>query len=104
MYDLGLPLFNATESKRLRDLGKQIAASFPADNWLAKAQATAQLIAATNGECTIDDVLKVCPRPDHISPNATGSVFSGKKWKIVGRTNTTKISGHSREIRIWALK
>lgn len=97
-------LFDAATSRRLKEQGMSIAASHPNDSWLSQAQATAHLLAATNGECTIDDVLRICPRPSNISPNATGSVFAGKKWKVIGHTNTTKISGHAREIKIWALK
>ena len=97
-------LFNAAESKRLKEQGMAISASYPNDTWLLKAQATAQLLAAKFGETDSDEVQKICPRPDSVHPNATGSIFSGNKWMCVGRKKTAKVSGHAREIKIWALR
>lgn len=99
-----MDLFNAAESRRLKDKGMEIVASYPNDEWLSKARSVAEMLAAKFGETDSDEVQKLCPRPAEIHPNTTGCIFSGKKWKCVGHKHTEKTTGHSREIRIWSLK
>lgn len=82
---------------------QQSAFSFGAADWIEKARATALYLAASDGEVTIDRVLQFTPRPDWVSVNATGSVFRDKRFKCVGFTKTSKVSGHARIIKIWAL-
>lgn len=102
--NLGLPLFNAAESRRQRDRGMAIAASYPNDEWLAKARSVAELLAAKYGEVTSDQVLAVCPRPMDVRPNVTGSIFKGKQWKCIGFINSAQVSRHAGAIRRWVLK
>lgn len=100
-----MDLFNAAESRLAKEIGMDRAAYCHNNyDWVHQAREVARMLAAKNGSITINDVLKICPRPEHVSPNATGSIFSGKEWSIVGRTKTDKVSGHNREIKIWALK
>ena len=96
-------LFDAATSRQLRDQGLAITASYPNDDWLAKAKHVAEQLAAQNGEVTSDDVLRKCPRPESVNPNTTGNIFKGKKWKCVGFTNSEKISRHAGIIRRWIL-
>lgn len=98
---LGLPLFNAAASRKLKERGLDIAESFPADYWVQRARAVAELLAAKNGSVTSDDVLRVCPRPADVPPNATGSLFRGKKWKCIGTQQSEQVSRHAGIIRIW---
>lgn len=102
--DLSLPLFNSAESKRQRDRGIAVAASYPADEWVARARQVAELLAAKNGETDIDSVLAVCPRPKNISHQANGSIFKGGRFVCVGITQSTQVSRHAGLIRRWALK
>lgn len=96
--------YDLIESLRLRDDGITAASfGYGASEWLDKARATARYLAISDGECTIDDVLKLCPRPPYVAPNATGSVFKGKGWIKLGGVPTAKITGHGREIKRWAL-
>lgn len=98
-------LFNSTASRSARDAGmEQAAFSFDAQNWLTEVRAVARMLIAKNGEVTIDDVLRICPRPPWISPNATGSVFKGGEFVACGYTQTAKVSSHARAVRIWRLK
>lgn len=98
------PLLNYIESTRLKEQGMQAAAySYGANEWLERARAVAEMLAATQGDCSIDDVLKACPRPEGVSPGATGSVFKGKKFRRVGYTTTRQVKGHARAISLWSL-
>lgn len=36
--------------------------------------------------------------------NAAGSLFKGSEWECVGRKNSTRVSNHRREIRVWRLR
>lgn len=95
-------IFDYMQSQKLRDIGvsKVEANSF---DWVQQARATALMLAAKNGETSSDDVLRICPKPDHIHPNAVGSVFRDKRFRCVGRMPTQRVSGHAREIKIWSL-
>ena len=104
MSTAGLGLFDAAKSRELRDTGKEVAAhSYGADEWLTKARLAAERIATDRREVTIDDVLRICPRPSHISANATGSVFKGKKWKCIGFAQSEQVQRHASVIRRWVV-
>lgn len=78
--------------------------SYGSQEWLLEARKVAEILAAKYGETNSDAVLRICPKPLGVSPNAIGSLFKGKQWVCVGRMQTSKVSGHGREIRRWALK
>ena len=97
-------LFSLPEGLRQRDIGMEAAAhSYGAQKWLVKARAVAKMLAMTNGETNACEVLRQCPRPASVSPNATGSIFKGKAWRCVGHIKTEKVSGHGRTIKTWTL-
>lgn len=97
-----LPIFDYIEAQKLRDQGMQIAASYPCDDWVAKARSVAEHIAATEGECTIEMVYKKIGLPP--KPNAAGSVFKGKKFRCIGMDEATRTTRHCGMIRRWALR
>lgn len=102
---MDLPLFqsaNHAEAGRvLRDAGMSIAAS-NCNDWLQQARQIALMLAAKHGEVTIDQVKKIAGEPDR--PNAAGSVFKDKRFRFTGRyTQTTRLSGHARDVKIWEL-
>ena len=101
--NLSLPLFNAAEGRRQRDLGMAISASYPGDAWVLQARTIGEIIAAKQGSVTIDQILMVCPRPKDVSPNATGSIFRGKRWKCIGFAQSSQVQRHAGLIRRWAL-
>jgi len=101
---IGLPLFNSAESRRLKERGQDIIESYPNDRWVTQARSVAEMLAVRNGEVTIDEVLKHCPRPADVHPNACGSIFRGKKWRQVGVKQSEQVSRHAGIIRIWALR
>lgn len=97
--------FDLIESLRLKDCG--ITASengYGAYDWVLAARGAAFYLAAADGSVTINDVLRFCPKPPHVSSNAIGSVMRDKRFKCIGYQPTSKISGHGRIIKIWALK
>lgn len=95
-------LFDAAKAKQLRDAGIEAAAySYGASEWLVAAQRVAKDLATSYGDVDIDQVLKWCPRPLHVSPNATGAVFRKKNWKCVGYVQSTQTSRRLGIIRKW---
>lgn len=36
-----------------------------------------------------------------IHPNAWGSIFRGKDWKMIGREPSSVVSNHAREVKVW---
>lgn len=97
-------LFDAAKSAQLRDFGIEAAANgYGADEWIQKARAVALMIAARNGETDIEAVLKLCPRPDWVSPNATGAVMRTKQLKLIGYKRAEKVTSHSRRIGNYVL-
>lgn len=99
-----LPILNYIESARLRDHGMLAAANgYGAGDWLCRAREVAIYQAGNYGETTIDDVLRVCPRPASVSPAATGSVFKDKRFKCVGITESAQVQRHAGIIRRWSI-
>lgn len=100
--DMQTSIFDYLEGTRRRDAG---VAQVEANNsdWVQQARNTALMLAAQNGEVTSDEVQKLCPRPAHIHPNATGSIFKDKRFRFIGHTPTKRIDGHARTIKIWGI-
>lgn len=75
-----------------------------AGEWMGWIRREAILIAARNGTVTSSDLREVANRHDRQPhhPNAWGSVFRGKGWKLVGYEKSTVPSAHARRIAIWA--
>lgn len=97
-------LFSLSEGLRQRDIGMESSAySYNAQEWLEKAREVAKMLAMKNGETNACDVLRQCPRPASVNPNATGSIFKGKAWRCIGHVKTEKISARGREIKRWML-
>jgi hypothetical protein len=94
------PLLDYIEGQKLRDLG---IAAVTANNydWITKAKGVARYLAISDGQVTIEDVLKLCPKPDHVHPNSLGAVMRDKALKIVGYKQSGKSSAHYRRIGIY---
>ena len=71
--------------------------------WVQRAREIGLRLAAHNGEVTIEDVLKIIPRPEHVHPNAVGCVLRHKRLKLIGYTSASKASSHARKIGIYSL-
>jgi hypothetical protein len=103
-----LLLFNATEGRRQKQEGMDLAAANRSD-LLDYLRELAEQIAreSLHGTCSIDDVFRrVIPqgfRPEMLG-NAAGSLFKYDKWEMMGRKNSKRISNHAREIKVWRLK
>jgi hypothetical protein len=98
-------IFDYLESVRLRDLGINSAANgYNASEWVSKARTVALHLAATRGEVSIEDVLRVTPRPPEVSVNATGAVMRHKRLILSGYTQSAKTSSHARRIGLYRLK
>lgn len=72
--------------------------------WVLNARSVAMKLLKKRHSITIIDVLKECPRPSFIHPNATGSIFNRKDFVPVGYTLSTSPIAHKRVIRKWALR
>lgn len=98
-------LFSLAEARAQRDQGMtQAAYGYGAADWLESARAAAKQIAMRQGTVSADDVLEACPRPPHVHPNATGSIFKGNPFEIVAYRTSRKTSAHARRIAVYQLK
>ena len=98
---LDLPLFNAAESRAARDHGMALSVMYSNDGWLERARSVAELICATEGECTIENIYKRIGMPE--KRNLAGSVFKGKRFRCIGIDEATRVERHSGVIRRWVL-
>lgn len=97
-------LFSLAHARQLRDEGMERASRSPdSASWLWEARQAAWIYAAKHGAVSADDVLKIVPRPEWVSVNATGSLFKDKRFKLVGYKQSTKTSAHARRIGIYEL-
>lgn len=81
-----MSLFDYEESVRLRDIGIEIASSYPNDEWVAKAKSTAFMHAAKYGEVSADDIHQyIADNKLGQMPNkgAMGAVFRDKHLKFI---------------------
>lgn len=73
--------------------------------WLENARAAAVKLAKEKPSITIEDVLKVCERPQYVHRNTTGLVFANNKnFKHVGWAPSTRPEMNGRYVRRWMLK
>lgn len=97
-------LFSAATARQRRDAGMDLAAGREnAQAWLLKARDCAYVMAVMGREVSADDVLSWCPRPSDVHPNATGSIFRDKRFKLIGYRTSKKVSAHARRIGIYEL-
>lgn len=72
--------------------------------FLALMRTEARRLSLERGYVTSDDLRVYASQldlaPTH--PNAWGSVFFGRRWKVIGRRKSAVPQGHGREIKIWA--
>lgn len=71
--------------------------------WLENARLTAKELLEDKPLITIEDVLKVCPRPEYIHRNTTGKVFNND-FQPVGWRKSKRPIMNGRFVRIWRLK
>lgn len=55
------------------------------EDWLDKARATARKLLMTYPTITIDDVTRICPRPQYVNQNTVGRVFKHPDFQSAGR-------------------
>lgn len=73
-------------------------------DWLDDCRVTARKLLQKELCITVEDVLKICPRPRYLRPNITGSIFKHDDFMPIGYTLSRKPSSHSRVIRKWTLR
>lgn len=71
--------------------------------WLESARLAAKELLEESPLITIEDVLKVCPRPEYIHRNTTGKVFNND-FQPVGWRKSKRPIMNGRFVRIWRLK
>lgn len=74
------------------------------DKWLENARTTAFKLLKRSERITIEDVLKVCPRPQYVHPNTTGKVFIEKEFVAVGWRPSQRPLMNGRQVRVWTLR
>ena len=86
----------------LRDEGKAATASDNAE-WLTTVRREAVRISARSGEVSSVELRAWCDERDYhpFSPNAWGTIFSGKQWAHVGWRKTEHAGGHARDVKVW---
>lgn len=103
MSDLFNPEFiRRNAATQMRDKALESVGSHN-EPWTSKARSVALMLASKNGEVNINDVLRICPRPNHININATGSVMRDKRLKLIGYTTSLKRSSHARKIGVYSI-
>jgi hypothetical protein len=97
-------LFSAIESAELKEAAL---AKLESAEVLALARIVARGHAERFGVVTADDVGKVMKDYhgiDSMGP-AAGALFRGPEWEFTGqRVLSSRVSNHSREIKVWRLK
>ena len=71
--------------------------------WLESARLAAKELLEDKPLITIEDVLKVCPRPEYIHRNTTGKVLNND-FQPVGWRKSKRPIMNGRFVRIWRLK
>ena len=91
-----MDLFEHSAGRARKEAGLNLVSANNSD-YLAMARATAEYIAQTRGEVSINEVRQgVGAPPPGVNPNVLGAVFRGKHWRKVGHTQTTHAEGHAR--------
>lgn len=96
-----MDLFHSATARKLRDTGIEAVSAFPNDSYVEKARSVAEMLAAKNGQVTINDVLKALPKPESVHPNALGAIMRSKRLKLVSFTQSNKVSSHARRVGIY---
>lgn len=95
-----LDIFSPRPNRIARDTGIIQVESNNYD-WVSRAREIAHMLASSGGEVTIEDVLKLCPRPEWVHPNACGAVMRSKNLKLVRYTSALKTSSNARKIGVY---
>lgn len=74
------------------------------DNWLDEARAAAKRLLKKRAYVTIEDVLKICPRPTYIHRNTTGNVFRDDDFTAFGWAPSKRPLMNGRQVRLWRLR
>lgn len=72
--------------------------------WLEEARDEAEKLCHKHGFVTIEDVLKVCPRPNYVHRNATGNMFHDQRFIKDGWKPSGRPAMNGRQVFIWKLK
>jgi hypothetical protein len=72
--------------------------------WLEEARDEAENICRKKGVVTIEDVLKVCPRPNYVHRNSTGNMFHDDRFYAFGWIPSGRPAMNGRQVRIWKLR
>ena len=94
-------LFDIRQAEVLRNIGLAKVSSYPNDEWVTQARGLAIHLATKNGEVTINDVLKILPKPESVHPNACGAVMRCKELVFIGQRKSDKVSSRARRIGIY---
>ena len=101
-----LPLFNALEAERQKELGQSRAAASRPEILMA-ARMEAERIAKQRGEVSADDVFSALAalgfHPEDLG-NAAGSIFRKSQYEVVRREKSKRASNHCRWIFVWKLR
>jgi len=97
LSQLNLPL-----GIRLRDIGLDAVEDHNL-TWVERMRIVAKNICDKQVTVSADDLRQYVVShqdfPDH--PNAWGSIFREKGWKMIGRKKSEAPSAHAREIKVW---
>lgn len=96
--------FSSEKSEAAKTLGMEVAAANNIER-LRLAQGYAVGVYCRLGRpISIDDVyhrLAIDGQRPELLGNSCGSIFKAPGWKSVGFTNSTRVSNHSRIVRLW---
>ena len=73
------------------------------EEWLNNARLTAIKLLSKRRTITIEDVLKVCERPDYVHRNVTGAVFQSSDFRPCGWSPSKRPFMNGRQVRVWCL-
>lgn len=71
--------------------------------WVERCRDVAERLLTVRKTITIEDVLRVEPRPQYIKKNVTGKIFHDPRFVAVGYTQSKRPAMNGRTIRLWAL-
>jgi len=70
-------------------------------DWVDECRSAAKVLLRRQPSVTIEDVLRICPRPKYVKPNVTGSVFIHPDFKSIGVKRATRPVSHGHYIKVW---
>lgn len=73
------------------------------NTWLAECRTIAKQLLKHRETITVEDVLKLSPRPKYLHRNTTGRIFDDQ-FRPVGFTKSKNPTSKGRWIRTWSLK